>query len=59
MVRGVPTHTVSGGKLVFKQGDLLAVAGAGQHVDRPAFSPMFDALQQMAKMATPAKVMRS
>ncbi|MDO9194437.1 MAG: amidohydrolase family protein, partial [Undibacterium sp.] len=58
-VRGVPTHTLSGGKLVFKEGDLRAEAGAGQHVDRPAFSPMFDALKQMAKVAAPVKVMRS
>ncbi|MDO8310371.1 MAG: amidohydrolase family protein, partial [Sideroxyarcus sp.] len=49
-VRGVPTHTLSGGKLVFKEGDLRAVAGAGQHVDRPAFSPMFEALGKMAKV---------
>lgn len=48
-VRGVPTHTISGGKLVFKDGDLRAVEGAGQHVDRPAFSPMFDALAKMAR----------
>lgn len=36
-VKGVPSHTVSGGKLVFKQGQLMAERGAGRYVDRPAF----------------------
>jgi dihydropyrimidinase len=36
-VKGVPSHTVSGGKLVYKQGQLMAERGAGRHVDRPAF----------------------
>lgn len=57
-VRGIPSHTVSGGKLVFKQGELFAVEGAGQHVDRPAFSPMFDALGRMAQHAAPLAVQR-
>ena len=58
-VRGIPSHTISGGKLVFKLGDLRAVAGAGKHIDRPAFSPMFDALKQMAKGGALEKVIRS
>ncbi|MFZ6646416.1 dihydropyrimidinase [Undibacterium sp. TJN25] len=57
-VKGIPSHTVSGGKLVFKQGELLAVPGAGRHVDRPAFSPMFDALGRSAKLAEPVAVER-
>jgi dihydropyrimidinase len=36
-VRGLPSHSISGGKLVFKQGDLRAVKGAGTYVERPAF----------------------
>lgn len=47
-VTGIPSHTISRGKLVFCRGDLRAEAGAGRHVDRPAFSPMFDALAKMA-----------
>ncbi|HTD06035.1 dihydropyrimidinase [Undibacterium sp.] len=57
-VKGIPSHTVSGGKLVFKQGELRAVQGAGRHVDRPAFSPMFDALGKGTKLAEPVKVER-
>ncbi len=37
-VRGIPTHTVAAGKVVFDKGELRAVEGAGRHVDRPAFA---------------------
>jgi dihydropyrimidinase len=37
-VRGIPSHTVHAGKVVFERGELRAVAGAGRHVDRPAFT---------------------
>jgi dihydropyrimidinase len=37
-VRGVNTHTVAAGQLVYVDGDLRAVPGAGRHVDRPAFT---------------------
>ena len=37
-VRGIPTHTLAAGKIVFANGDLRAVQGAGRHVERPAFT---------------------
>jgi dihydropyrimidinase len=37
-VRGIPSHTVAAGKLVFAKGQLMAEQGAGRHIDRPAFS---------------------
>lgn len=37
-VRGIASHTVHAGKVVFERGELRAVAGAGRHVDRPAFT---------------------
>jgi dihydropyrimidinase len=37
-VRGIPSHTVAAGKLVFERGELRAVEGAGRHIDRPAFT---------------------
>jgi dihydropyrimidinase len=37
-VRGIPSHTLAAGKVVFERGDLRAVEGAGRHVDRPAFT---------------------
>ncbi|HEY5799689.1 MAG TPA: dihydropyrimidinase [Burkholderiaceae bacterium] len=38
-VKGIPTHTLAAGKLVFAKGDLRAERGAGRHIDRPAFVP--------------------
>lgn len=37
-VRGIPSHTIAAGKVVFQHGELRAVAGAGRHIDRPAFT---------------------
>jgi dihydropyrimidinase len=36
-VRGIPSHTVHAGKVVFANGQLKAEQGAGRHIDRPAF----------------------
>ena len=36
-VRGIPTHTVAAGKLVYANGDLRVERGAGRYVERPAF----------------------
>jgi dihydropyrimidinase len=38
-VRGIPTHTLAAGRLVFDKGELRAEEGAGRYVDRPAFAP--------------------
>ena len=37
-VRGIPSYTMAAGKIVYANGDLRAEAGAGRHIDRPAFS---------------------
>mgnify|MGYP000140758307 CR=1 FL=1 len=58
-VKGVPTHTLSQGNLVWKDGDLRAVKGAGRYIHRPAFNPMFDALSKQAKRNAPTAVKRS
>jgi len=38
-VKGINTHTIAAGKLVFANGELRAVEGAGRYVERPAFQP--------------------
>ncbi len=47
-VTGLARHTVAGGKLVWTDGDLRTVRGAGRYVDRPCFSPSLraDALRR-------------
>ena len=57
-VTGVPTHTVSQGKLVYARGDLRAERGAGRYVKRAAFAPVFAALERKARLAKPTAVMR-
>jgi dihydropyrimidinase len=37
-VRGIPSHTIAAGKVVYANGDLRAEEGAGRHIDRPAFT---------------------
>ena len=57
-VTGVPTHTVSQGKVVYARGDLRAERGAGRYVKRPAFAPVFGALGRRARLARPTAVKR-
>ena len=57
-VTGVPTHTVSQGKVVYARGDLRAEKGAGHYVKRPAFAPVFGAMGRRARLAKPSAVMR-
>jgi dihydropyrimidinase len=57
-VKGIPSHTISQGELVFVQGDLRAVAGKGRYIKRPAFGPDFQAVQQRAASLTPTAVKR-
>ena len=39
-VKGIPTTTLAAGNVVWHQGELRAVEGAGRHIDRPAFKPV-------------------
>jgi dihydropyrimidinase len=48
-VRGIPTHTVSQGRVVYANGDLRAERGAGRYLPRPAFGANFQALDKRAK----------
>ena len=57
-VRGVPSHTVSQGKVVYANGDLRATQGAGRFVKRPAFGPNFSAVDKRAKTLAPTAVPR-
>ena len=57
-VRGIPSHTVSQGELVYAQGDLRAVQGKGRYIKRPAFGPDFGAVQQRAQVQMPTAVAR-
>ena len=57
-VKGIPSHTLSQGKLVFVQGDLRAERGAGRYLKRPAFGANFAANKLRAEVLTPSLVIR-
>ncbi|MDP3085216.1 MAG: dihydropyrimidinase [Rubrivivax sp.] len=57
-VKGVATHTLSRGRLVWADGDLRAVAGAGRYVERPAFGPNFEATGKRTQALAPTAVAR-
>ena len=57
-VRGIPSHTVSQGKLVYVQGDLRAERGVGRYIKRPAFGTNFAAAALRSKTLAPAAVVR-
>ena len=57
-VRGIPSHTISQGKLVFVKGDLRAERGVGRYIKRPAFGANFDANQRRAETLAPSAVVR-
>lgn len=57
-VKGIPTHTISRGKVVWANGQLNVEKGAGQYINRPAFNPVFDALSKQAELNAPVAVNR-
>ena len=54
-MRGIPSHTISQGELVFVQGDLRAEQGMGRYLKRPAFGAGFAAAKQRAEKLAPTR----
>ncbi len=57
-VVGIPAVTVSQGRVVWKEGDLRAVRGAGRYIDRPCFAPYYDAVMKTREQSMPIAVKR-
>ncbi len=57
-VTGLASHTISGGVLRYRDGELRVEKGTGSYVKRPAFQPMFKALEKVAKAKKPTAVKR-
>jgi dihydropyrimidinase len=57
-VKGLTTHTLSRGALVYANGDLRATQGHGQYVKRPPYGPNFDAVARRTADLAPAAVAR-
>ena len=57
-VTGIPSHTISAGKVVYKHGKLNVERGAGKYVDRPPFAGYYEALNKQTKANAPVAVKR-
>ena len=57
-VKGLTSHTLSRGELVYTAGDLRATPGHGQYVKRPPFGPNFDAAARRTADRAPSAVSR-
>ncbi|MGH7185243.1 MAG: amidohydrolase family protein, partial [Pseudomonadota bacterium] len=58
MLTGVPSHTISQGKLVYAGGKLEVVEGAGRYIDRPTFPVVYEAMKKAAEQRAPKPVPR-
>ncbi|MDW7745619.1 dihydropyrimidinase [Halomonas sp.] len=57
-VKGIPSHTLSHGKLVWRNGELNAVRGSGRYVKRPSFAPVMKAVARQTELNEPQAVKR-
>ncbi len=57
-VKGCASHTISAGKVVYANGELNVVRGAGRYIDRPPFATFYEPLQKQAAISTPKAVDR-
>ena len=58
VVKGIPTVTLSRGTVVWQDGELKTVRGAGRYVNRPCFPSYYDAIHRTADVNEPTPVDR-
>ena len=56
--RGINVTTISQGNVVYHDGEVRTVKGAGRYIDRPTFAPYFDAVNKVAERTAPEAVDR-
>lgn len=57
-VLGIPSHTVSRGKVTYADGKLDVERGAGQYIEKPPFAAYYDAMIKRAEHTRPTAVER-
>ena len=57
-VKGIASHTISQGKVVWADGQLDVTRGAGRYIDRPPFPEVFEALSKVNSARSPRSVPR-
>ena len=58
-VKGVPSYTLSQGRICWANGKLDVVEGSGHYVDRPPCSISYEAVAKMNQAKAPRAVVRS
>jgi dihydropyrimidinase len=58
-VKGANTVTISQGNIVYRDGDVRTVKGAGSYINRPTFAPYYDAMQRIRAKNEPVAVDRN
>jgi dihydropyrimidinase len=57
-VTGLAATTISQGRVVWHDGELKTVRGAGRHIDRPCFASYYDAIERKTQLSLPKPVNR-
>lgn len=57
-VTGINVVTISQGKIVYQDGDVRTVRGAGRYVNRPTYAPYYGAMEKSRHNREPQAVMR-
>jgi len=57
-VQGIPTYTLSRGQVVWDNGELQAIEGAGRYINRPPFNQAYAAVKKAAVLNEPKAVNR-
>lgn len=58
-VTGLARHTISNGRLIWTDGDLRAVRGAGRYIPRPCFAAPIRATRLRGELTAPTAVLRA
>jgi len=58
-VKGINTHTLSQGRVVYADGQLDMAKGSGRYIDRPAFAPYYAAMEKRSDVLAPSAVDRA
>ena len=58
VVRGIASHTISQGKLVWVDGELRAERGAGRYIDRPPYAEIYETIEKRIKASEAHAVQR-
>jgi dihydropyrimidinase len=58
-VKGVNTHTISQGRVVWADGQLDMERGSGRYIDRPPFAPYYEAMERRGDLLAPTAVNRA